>query len=112
MAAYYAKEMGLPVNKLICASNDNNVLTDFINKGVYDKNNDLILTTSPSMDVLVSSNVERFLYHMSGENTSLVSTLMEELKEDGRYEIDRSILNIMDFMKAYYANEKEVNEKY
>ncbi len=63
------------------------------------------------MDVLVSSNVERFLYHMSGENTSLVSTLMEELKEDGRYEIDRSILNIMDFMKAYYANEKEVNEK-
>lgn len=111
LAAYYAKEMGLPVNKLICASNDNNVLTDFINKGVYDKNNDLILTTSPSMDVLVSSNVERFLYHMSGENTSLVSTLMEELKEDGRYEIDRSILNNMDFMKAYYANEKEVNEK-
>ncbi len=110
LAAYYAMKMGLPINKLICASNDNNVLTEFINEGVYDKNRDLKLTTSPSMDVLVSSNVERFIYHMSNNNTELVTTLMEELDTNGSYKVGRTISENMSFMKAYYANEEEVKE--
>ena len=87
LAAYYAKEMGLPVNKLICASNANNILTDFINTGVYDRNRDFYTTISPSMDILISSNLERLLYHLSGENTDLINTWFTSLKETGRYEV-------------------------
>ncbi|NLY21518.1 MAG: threonine synthase [Tissierellia bacterium] len=111
LAAYYGMEMGLPINNLICASNDNNVLTEFLNEGVYNKNRDLILTTSPSMDVLVSSNVERFLYHMSNNDTKIVSSLMNELNESGSYEVSDEIKSNMNFVKAYYANEDEVNKK-
>ncbi|MBE6823888.1 MAG: threonine synthase [Ruminococcaceae bacterium] len=87
LAAYYAFKMGVPVNKFICASNSNNVLTDFINTGVYDKNRDFYTTISPSMDILVSSNLERLLYNLSDNDDKLVSDLMNKLKTDGVYEV-------------------------
>ncbi|MBQ2971889.1 MAG: threonine synthase [Ruminococcus sp.] len=91
LAAYYACEMGIPVNKFICASNSNNVLTDFINTGVYDKNRDFYTTISPSMDILVSSNLERLLYKLSGNNDEVVKDLMAKLKTDGVYEVSDDI---------------------
>ncbi len=87
LAAYYAMEMGLPVGKLICASNENNVLTDFIRTGVYDKNRPFKTTTSPSMDILISSNLERFLYQATGGDDMRVSAWMKELAETGCYEV-------------------------
>ena len=87
LACYYAKRMGLPVNKLICASNRNDVLTDFIRTGVYDKNRPFHTTMSPSMDILVSSNLERLLFDMSGGKDELVRDYMAQLAEKGRYEI-------------------------
>ncbi len=87
LAAYYAEKMGLPVNKLICASNSNNVLTDFINTGVYNRNRDFYTTVSPSMDILISSNLERLLYHLTGSDKT-VGLWMKELSEKGRYEVD------------------------
>jgi len=87
LAAYYAKRMGLPINKLICASNKNNVLTDFINTGIYDKNRTFNLTISPSMDILISSNLERFIYEISGKDDKIVSEYMDKLSKDGKYEI-------------------------
>ena len=86
LAAYYAKEMGVPIKKLICASNSNKVLTDFINTGIYDKNREFFTTVSPSMDILISSNLERLLYLLSGDDT-LVTSLMEQLKECGKYTV-------------------------
>lgn len=91
LAAYYAREMGLPIKKLICASNENNVLTDFINTGVYDKNREFKTTTSPSMDILISSNLERFLFHVTGENEAKVSEWMQSLKETGKYDVGSDI---------------------
>ncbi len=91
LAAYYAAQMGIPVNKFICGSNSNNVLTDFINTGVYDKNRDFYTTISPSMDILVSSNLERLLYKMSGNNDKLVNDLMTQLKTKGVYEVPADI---------------------
>ena len=91
LAAYYAKCMGLPVKKLICASNKNNVLTDFINTGVYDRNRDFFVTTSPSMDILISSNLERLLYMISGGNDKLVANYMNSLKEAGTYAVSDEI---------------------
>lgn len=88
LAAYYAKEMGLPINKFICASNANNVLTDFINSGTYDKDREFFTTTSPSMDILVSSNLERLLYHLSGENAEALRNWMTALTEKGSYTVD------------------------
>jgi len=87
LAGYYAKLLGLPVNKLICASNENNVLYDFIRTGVYDRNRQFYKTISPSMDILVSSNLERLLYYMSEKNNEYVKSLMEQLNSSGRYEI-------------------------
>ena len=92
MAAYYAREMGLPIGKLICASNRNNVLTDFILTGVYDRNRDFFATTSPSMDILISSNLERLLYHLSDEDDKLVTNLMTELRQTGRYQVPQALL--------------------
>ncbi|MCH5195685.1 MAG: threonine synthase [Oscillospiraceae bacterium] len=91
LAAYYAKLMGIPVNKLICASNSNNVLTDFINTGVYDRNRKFYTTVSPSMDILISSNLERLLYHFTGENDSLINEWFTSLKNSGRYEVDENV---------------------
>ena len=90
LAAYYAKEMGLPVGKLICASNENNVLTDFIRTGVYDKNRPFKTTGSPSMDILISSNLERLLYHISRDDAQ-VTRWMKELAETGRYEVSSEV---------------------
>ncbi len=87
LAAYYAKEMGLPIHKLICASNENNVLTDFIRTGIYNKNREFKTTSSPSMDILISSNLERLLYHLTGCDDMRVSGWMKELSETGCYEV-------------------------
>jgi len=91
LASYYAFRMGLPVNKFICASNSNNVLTDFISTGTYDKNRSFYATISPSMDILVSSNLERFLYHMTNENDKKVKEWMTSLKTTGSYSVDEDV---------------------
>ena len=87
LAAYYAKQMGLPVKRLICASNENRVLTDFFEGGTYDKNRPFMLTSSPSMDILVSSNLERLIYRAAGEDAAKTRAFMEELSSKGRYEL-------------------------
>lgn len=92
LAAYYASLMGLPVNKFICASNSNNVLTDFINTGIYDKNRHFYTTISPSMDILVSSNLERLLYHLSSGDDVRVKNWMTQLKKSGKYTVDGDVL--------------------
>ncbi len=92
LAGYYAKLMGLPVERLLCASNSNNVLTDFINTGVYDKRREFYKTISPSMDILVSSNLERLLYAITEENAEKVAELMAKLNGEGVYKIDDVIL--------------------
>lgn len=91
LAAYYAKHMGIPVNKLICASNINNVLTDFINTGVYDKNRSFYATCSPSMDILISSNLERLLYIMTGKNDKVINEWFGKLAAEGKYEVSDDI---------------------
>jgi len=87
LAAYYAKQMGLPVNRLICASNENKVLFDFFETGRYDRNREFILTSSPSMDILISSNLERLIYEVTGKSAEKTLDLMTKLKEGGVYEI-------------------------
>lgn len=91
LAAYYASKMGIPVNKFICASNKNRVLTDFINTGVYDINREFYCTNSPSMDILISSNLERLLYHLSGDDGALIAQLMDSLDKDKKYEVNEKI---------------------
>ncbi len=92
LAGYYAKQMGLPVGKLVCASNKNNVLTDFLSTGVYDAKRPFYKTTSPSMDILVSSNLERLLYHIT-KDSELVADLMKQLNETGKYSVSAEVLN-------------------
>ena len=91
LAAYYAKNMGLPVNKLICASNSNKVLTDFINTGIYDRNRQFFTTISPSMDILISSNLERLLYLMTGQNDAQIREWFGALSSEGKYEVSDEI---------------------
>lgn len=91
LAAYYAKRMGLPVHMLICASNSNNVLTDFLRTGIYDRNRPFHTTMSPSMDILISSNMERLIFDLSGRNDEEVRGYMKSLAEEGRYEVSDSI---------------------
>ena len=111
LAGYYAKKMGLPIKTLICASNSNNVLTDFLKTGTYDKNRSFYTTTSPSMDILISSNLERLLYHMSGEDDKLVADLMKQLSVNGKYTVsDTLIKTIQSTFNAGFASEDEVNE--
>jgi len=111
LAAYYAKCMGLPVKKLICASNKNNVLTDFINTGVYDRNRDFYVTTSPSMDILISSNLERLLYMVSGGRADVVNTYMTELKENGKYTVSEEIKKeISDNFYGDFADDEKCAE--
>lgn len=90
LAAYYAKEMGLPVKKLICASNSNSVLTEFLTTGVYNRNREFFTTISPSMDILISSNLERLLYSVSGSEN--VTAWMKQLSSEGKYEVDAATL--------------------
>ena len=91
LAAYYAKMMGTPIKKLICASNKNNVLTDFINTGIYNRNRKFYTTISPSMDILISSNLERMLYILSNGDSDYVTELQSSLKETGRFEINKEM---------------------
>ena len=107
LAAYYAKFMGLPINKLICASNSNNVLTDFINNGEYDRNREFFATISPSMDILISSNLERLLYHVSGADFNMVKELMDALKVDGKYKVSDELKEkISNLFAAGYCDEQ------
>jgi threonine synthase len=92
LAAYYAKQMGLPVKKFICASNKNNILTDFLRTGVYDRNRPFYTTSSPSMDILISSNLERLLYHLYGNDPKATAGLMAQLSAAGKYEVAPEIL--------------------
>lgn len=102
LAAYFAKEMGIPISKLICASNENKVLFDFFRTGTYDKNREFVLTESPSMDILISSNLERLIYLISGRNERKNRELMEELKEKGSYSItDEMKTTLSDFVSGY-----------
>ncbi len=111
LAAYYAKQMGVPVNKLICASNSNNVLTDFLQTGVYDRNRKFYTTISPSMDILISSNLERLLYHLSGDNDKLIREWFESLKQTGRYEVTADVLEkIKNDFCAGYCNDDETKD--
>ena len=87
LAAYYAKQIGLPVGKLICASNENNVLTDFFKTQVYDKKRSFKVTSSPSMDILVSSNLERLIFHLLGNSAEKTADLMKSLNQHGQYEL-------------------------
>lgn len=109
LAGYYAKQMGLPIDKFICASNENKVLTDFFETGVYDKKRELVLTESPSMDILVSSNLERLLFEASGRDTEVVSELMRNLNTKGIYEVNEKIKN---FIKEFYGNFATTEEVY
>ena len=103
-AAYLAKRMGLPVNRFICASNSNNILTDFLNTGVYDRNRDFYTTISPSMDILISSNLERLLYFVAGAEKT--REYMESLNETGKYEVDADTLTkIKADFSAFYCTE-------
>ena len=107
-AAYYAKNMGIPIAKLICASNENKVLYDFFQTGTYDRNREFVLTTSPSMDILISSNLERLIYKISGEDARKDTDLMTELKTKGSYAITGEMkANLADFA-AGYATEEQV----
>jgi threonine synthase len=110
LAAYYAKIMGVPIGKFICASNENKVLTDFINTGIYDRKREFFVTNSPSMDILISSNLERFLYEISGRNEDLISMFMKRLKEEGRYEITEDMKEKLKILYGGFASEKETLE--
>jgi len=92
LAAYYAKQMGLPIGKLVCASNKNDVLTQFLTTGVYDRNRPFFATQSPSMDILISSNLERLLWHISGGDCELVKDLMGQLAQNGRYQVPEELM--------------------
>lgn len=107
LAAYYAKQMGLPIETLICASNENKVLYDFFRTGQYDRNRPFILTTSPSMDILISSNLERLLYLIADEDAKKDAELMQALSAEGRYEITPGMKEKLSDFRGYYATEEE-----
>ena len=107
LAAFYAKNMGLPINKLICASNENKVLYDFFTTGEYDRNREFVLTTSPSMDMLISSNLERLIYRIAGNSAKKNSELMESLKNTGKYEITPEMKAQLSDFYGNYATEAE-----
>lgn len=111
LAAFYAKNMGLPIGKLICASNDNKVLYDFFATGVYDRNRDFILTTSPSMDILISSNLERLIYRVAGNDADRNAELMAALNGTGKYEITEEMkCQLADFYGNYATEEETAQE--
>lgn len=107
LAAFYAKNMGIPIGKLICASNENKVLYDFFATGTYDRNREFILTSSPSMDILVSSNLERLIYRIAGNDDEKNQSLMKELKQHGKYEITPEMKSQLASFYGNYASEAE-----
>ena len=111
LAGYYAYLMGLPVERFYVASNSNKVLTDFLNTGVYDKNREFIQTISPSMDILVSSNLERLLFYMSGQDHQKVASWMQDLQEKGRYEVDAQTLQkIQALFSGDFVSDEQTKE--
>ena len=110
LAGYYAKRMGLPVGKLVCASNANNVLTDFLQTGIYDRKRDFYQTMSPSMDILVSSNLERLLYHLT-EDTAQVAAWMQELAGVGKYDASRLLHALRENFWAAFADDAATEEE-
>ncbi len=112
LAAYYAKEMGLPIGKLICASNHNNVLTDFLSSGIYSTHRAFMKTTSPSMDILVSSNLERLLFELCNRDGELVSVWMDLLKNSGSYSIgEQRLEKIQGAFVGGFANDRETADQ-
>lgn len=110
LAAFYAKSLGTPIGKLVCASNDNKVLFDFFETGTYDKRRDFILTISPSMDILISSNLERLIYEIAGENPDMVNHFMDQLSTEGMYTITADMKNQLEDFYPGYATEAETME--
>ncbi len=111
LAGYYALRMGLPINKLVCASNRNNVLTDFIDSGTYDINREFYKTDSPSMDILISSNLERLIFEISGRDSELTKSRMEELKTDGRYSVTPSEIDgVKEIFAGDFADDEDIAE--
>lgn len=110
LAAFYAKQMGLPVNKLICASNENKVLYDFFATGTYNRKRDFILTTSPSMDILISSNLERLIYRITGENPDTCAKLMDALSKGGEYTITPEMKAQLQDFYGNFCTEEETKE--
>lgn len=110
LAGYYAKVTGLPIRKLVCASNDNNVLFDFFLTGTYNKNRTFKKTISPSMDILISSNLERLIYHMVDENDKKVNSLMKDLSKKGIYNIDKKIIDRLNTFIGGYAREEQIRD--
>lgn len=111
LAAFYAKNMGLPIGKLICASNENKVLYDFFQDGCYDKNREFILTSSPSMDILISSNLERLIYWLAGNDAASNQAYMEQLKSVGKYEITAEMKDKLKDFVGGFASETETATK-
>ena len=107
LAAFYAKNMGLPIDKLICASNDNKVLYDFFRTGTYDRNREFVLTTSPSMDILISSNLERLIYLSTGCDAAADAALMKDLSEKGSYTVTESMRQFMSDFRGGFATEAQ-----
>lgn len=110
LAAFYAKNMGLPIDKLICASNENKVLYDFFQTGVYDKNREFVLTNSPSMDILISSNLERLIYRIAGEDAEKNAELMKQLVSEGKYEITDEMRERLGDFYGNYTDEAETGK--
>ena len=111
LAAYYAKNMGVPIDQLICASNDNKVLYDFFETGCYDKNREFMLTSSPSMDILISSNLERLIYRICGNDPVKNREFMESLKNTGVYSITEDMKKQLEEYSGGFASEKETAKK-
>ena len=112
LAGFFAQKIGIPVNKLICASNDNKVLYDFFETGVYDRNREFILTSSPSMDILISSNLERLIYLSAGSDSEINAQMMNKLKTDGKYTVSKNMLSyISDMFIGGYANSEDVSKR-
>lgn len=108
LAAFYAKQMGLPIHKLICASNDNKVLYDFFESGSYDRKREFLLTSSPSMDILISSNLERLIYHITGNHGEQTRKLMDALSQQGEYSITEEMKEKLKDFYGNYASGEEV----
>ncbi|SHO47133.1 threonine synthase [Anaerocolumna xylanovorans] len=110
LAAFYAKQMGLPLDKLICASNENKVLFDFLETGIYNRKREFILTSSPSMDILISSNLERLIYLSSGKDSDKTLALMNSLTKEGEYEITKEMKGNITGVLGGYASESQTAE--
>lgn len=111
LAGYYAKQLGLPVNKFVVASNENNVLTKFFNSGIYNRNLPFMQTVAPSMDIQISSNFERLLYYKSGEDTDYVQSLMNDLETSGQYQVSDELLDsIKQDFYCGFSTDQEVRE--